>query len=71
MMARAETEYFTNERYTIMKHIIKAVLLIGMFIALVGSIGAYDNNTMSALGCIAVCGVCTLGTYIIMKGWNK
>ena len=54
-----------------MKNIIKAVLLIGMLVAFIGSIGAYDNNTMSALGCIAVCGICTFGTYLIMKGWNN
>lgn len=54
-----------------MKNITKALLVIVLFFIGVGSIGALDNSTISWFQCFMQCGLCSIGSYLLMKGWCK
>ena len=54
-----------------MKNIIKATVIVALFIILVGSVGAYDQNHITMLQLVVQSGLCILGTWLLMKGWYK
>ena len=54
-----------------MKQFIKAILLGVLFIIFIGSMGAYDQNHISALQFLVQSGICVLGSWLTLKGWCK